>query len=420
VSQTPSGSSSYFTFSLRYAFRNLGRNRRRTLLTISAVLFSTAFAIIANRYGRAIFQLWEDGAADTGTAHAQAHANGYWQKQEGISVDLTLADGNELERAVRADSFVDGSVRRLKLEGIISAESESMYFLGIGVEPEGERVVSPRLFTKNDEGAWVSDQVPDGIVVGKGLAESLSLKLGDTVTLISQTVQGSANGIDGRIVGIVDAGIPSFSKRVVYTPLALLQKLIRMPARYTELAVRLKPGVDVETWVKVKQGLAEKSGIELRGWWEVEPIIRRIGTIWDSVVLVMTLLLFVSTALSVLNIIFMMVAERTVEIGTLMAIGARQGDVRLLVSLEALMIGLSGGGLGCALGNLAVALMDHFGVPFDSPFGTDKLIIHPKMSLVVTACVFVVGIVLCYVSAIGPSRKAASVEPVRAFRGQIT
>lgn len=411
---------SYFRFCLRYAFRNLGRNRRRTLLTISAVLFSTSVAIIANRYSRAIFQLWEDGAADTGTAHAQVHANGYWQKQEGIQVSLTLPQDNQLEQAIRADSLVDSSVRRLKLEGMISTGKESMYFLGIGVEPLNEMAVSPRLFTKNDEGDFVSDAAVDGIVVGKGLAESLKLKIGDTVTLVSQTVQGSVNGIDGHIVGIVDAGIPSFSKRVVYTNIALLQRLIRMPDRYTELAIRLKRDVDVESWVAAKDSLAVKTGAELRGWWDIEPIIRRIGRIWDSVVLAITLLLFASTALSVLNIIFMMVAERTVEIGTLMAIGAQPGDVRLLVSLEAFMIGLCGGGLGVIGGNIVVFVMDRLGVPFDSPFGADQLIIHPKMSLFVSALVFVIGLVLCYVSAIAPSRKASHVEPVRAFRGQIT
>lgn len=411
---------SYFMFALRYAFRNLGRNRRRSLLTISAVLFSVSVAILANRYGKAIFRLWEDGAADTGTAHAQAHAVGYWQKQEGIQVGLTLAAGNELETAVRSDSFVEASVRRLELEGIIVGEKESMYFIGIGVEPAGEMAVSPRLFTKNDEGRFVSDAEPDGIVVGKGLAESLNLKMGDVVTLISQTVQGSVNGIDGRIVGIVDAGIPSFSKRVVYTHISLLQKLIRMPDRYTELAVRLKANTDAETWVDVKSHIADRTGAELRGWWDIEPLIRRVGTIWDSVVLVITFLLFLSTALSVLNIIFMMVAERTVEIGTLMAIGARPGDVRLLVSLEALLIGLFGGGIGVVVGNAVVFAMDRLGVPFDSPFGIDKLIIHPKVSLAVSAVVFLIGIVLCIVSSIAPARKAATVEPVRAFRGQIT
>lgn len=410
----------YLIFATRYAFRNLWRNSRRTALTLSTVLFSVAVAIIANRYSTAVMKLWQDGAADTGTAHVQIHAQGYWQKQEGVQLDLTLPYGNEAEKMVRSDSFVEASVRRLELEGIISTGDESIYFVGKGVEPAGEMAVSPRLFTKNDEGRFVNDDEKNGVVVGTGLAESLNLKIGDEATLITQTVQGSVNGIDVKVIGIVDAAIPSFSKRVVYAHIELLQRLIRMPDRYTELAVRLKPDVDVERWVRAKKFVDDKASAEMRGWWEIEPVIKNVERIWDSVVVMITFLLFLSTALSVLNIIFMMVAERTIEIGTLMAIGARAGDVRFMFSLEAALIGLLGGTLGVIGGNVVVYLMDYFGVPFQSPFGAGELIIHPHIHAGFTALIFVIAVVICCVSAIAPARKASAVEPVKAFRGQIT
>jgi len=103
-----------------------------------------------------------------------------------------------------------------------------------------------------------------------------------------------------------------------------------------------------------------------------------------------------------------------------MAIGAKAQDVRTMFSLEAALIGAIGGAGGVILGNLVVYAMDVFGVPFESPFGSGELIIHPKVHLGVTAVIFVVGIVICVVSAISPARKASRVEPVRAFRGQIT
>lgn len=383
------------------------------------VLFSVSVAIIANRYSSAIMKLWQDAAADTGSAHVQLHAKGFWAQPEGINRDLTIEQDTPYEKSIREDPAVEASVRRLRLEGIISTGDESLYFLGIGVEPKGEMAVSPRLFTQNDQGEFVGDSVT-GVTVGRGMAESMKLKMGDEVTLITKTVDGSVNGIDAKVVGIVDAAIPSFSQRVVYTDVALLQKLIRMPGRYTELAVRLKKGVDAETWVAARQAAADRANMDLKGWWDIEPIIRKVGRIWDSVVLVITFLLFVSTALSVSNIIYMMVAERTVEIGTLMAIGARPRDVSLLFSLEAIMIGFFGGIAGMIVGTIAVFIMDLTGVPFDSPFGSDQLIVHPKMSIGLALIVFAFGIIICQISALAPSRKASRVEPARAFRGQIT
>lgn len=411
------GDQSYGSFALHYAYRNLGRNRRRTTLTIATVAFAVAVAIVASRYSQAIMKLWEDGAVDTGSAHAQIHAAGYLQRQEGVQLDLTVGEGNDAETAVRADPTVEASVRRLELEGIVSTGEESLYFMGKGVEGAGERAVSPRLFTDNDAGRFINDDDPTGIVVGQGLAESLKLKLGDDVTLITQTVQGSVNGVDAHIVGIVDAAIPSFSKRSLYAPIALLQKLVRMPGRYTSLAVRLKPDQDPTAWVERYKPVVLRSQQEIRGWWAIEPMIKKVGLIWDSVVTVIAALLFLSTAISVLNIIFMMVAERTVEIGTLMAIGARPRDVKVLFALEAALIGLCGGLVGALIGNGAVFMMGLWGLPFKSPFGSGVLVVHPSMSAGVTGLVFVVAVVICYLSALLPARKAAAVEPVRAFRG---
>jgi len=387
------------------------------MLTVS---FSVGVAIVANRYSSAILRLWQDGAADTGAAHVQFHAAGYWQKQEGVNEKLTMAEGNAVEVEVRKDPRVDASSRRLRIEGMITAAEESLYFVGIGVEPENEMMVSPRLFTGNDKGEFVREERVDGITIGVGLAESLSLKIGDEVTLITQTLQGSVNGVDAVVIGIVDAGVPSFSKRSLYANIKLFQKLIRMPGRYTELGVRLDKNVSIEQWVKEARNKSSAHGVEARGWWDIEPIIKNVEKIWDSVVGVIASLLFLSAGLSVLNIIFMLVAERTVEIGTLMAIGARGNDIRGLFALEASLIGVFGGIAGCIGGNLFVLGMDIVGVPFKSPFGSDQLLIHPKVDWMTTLIIFVSGVIICRVASISPARKAAMVEPVRAFRGQIT
>ena len=102
-------------FVFRYAFRNLWRNSRRTILTLLTVIFATSIAIVANRYSAAIMKLWQDGAADTGSAHAQVHAKGYWTKQEGVSEKFTIKENSKFENKVRIDKDVEITVRRLEL-----------------------------------------------------------------------------------------------------------------------------------------------------------------------------------------------------------------------------------------------------------------------------------------------------------------
>ena len=411
---------SFYKFALSYAFRNMRRHGRRTSITIATVTFAVATGIVADRYASSVLTLWVKGATETGTAHAQLHAKGYWGKSEGLTEQLTLEEGSETERFLREHPLVETAVRRLEIEGMISTGEQSRYFVGKGVEPDREMAVSPGLFTKNDEGLWPRDDDPTGITVGKGLAESMKLKLGDEVTLISSTLAGSVNGIDARVVGIVDAPIPSFSRRSIYTPLSLMQRLVRMPGRYTGMAFRVRELTQLEGWVGEVATHIDKTKYDLRGWWEIEPMIRRVGRIFDSVVVLIGGLLFLSAGLSVLSIIFMMVSERTVEIGTLMAIGARPRDVWLLFALESAALGLCGGLLGGALGTVTVALMGAFGLPFQNPFGAGALVLHPSVHWGVSAAFAVAAIFICVIASLGPAQRASRVDPVRAFRGQLT
>jgi putative ABC transport system permease protein len=409
----------FLKFSLSYAFRNMRRHIRRTSITVTTVTFAVAAGIIADRYASSVLTLWVKGATETGTAHAQLHAKGYWEKSEGLDEQLTLLMGSDTESLIRNHSSVETPVRRLEIEGMISTGEQSRYFVGKGVEPDEEMVVSPGLFTKNDEGLWPSNNDPSGITVGKGLADSMKLKIGDEVTLISSTLAGSVNGIDARVVGIVDAPIPSFSRRSIYTPLSLMQRLVRMPGRYTGLAIRLRDVTQLEGWVGELQAKLDRTKFDLRGWWDIEPMIRKVGRIFDSVVVLIGGLLFFSAGLSVLSIIFMMVSERTVEIGTLMAIGARPRDVWFLFALESAVLGLIGGFIGGCLGTLSVALMGLWGLPFQNPFGGGSLVIHPSVHWGVSLTFGLAAVFLCVIASLGPARRASRVDPVRAFRGQL-
>ncbi len=304
---------------------------------------------------------------------------------------------------------------------IISAGPKTIYFLGRGIDPESERKVSPDVFQDGvDQGQFVSNLLPNGIVIGKGLAETLGLKIGDDATLMVNTLNGTVNGVDVKVAGVVNPPLPGLSKRLVYAQVDFVQQSIKLEDRFSQMAIRLKPEAKPEAFVNRHQAAALAAGLDLRGWWQLDPMIKKVEKIWDSVVGVICFLLFISAGISVLNIIFMLVAERTVEIGTLMAIGAKPRDIKFLFASEAILIGSIGGIIGGIVANLALKIMDIIGVPFDSPFSSGVLLVHPQISMLVTGVIVLAGIVICYLSALAPARKAAADEPVIAFRGQIT
>jgi putative ABC transport system permease protein len=411
----------FFKFASLYALRSIGRNRRRTMLTIGTIALSTAVSIVGSCYSTAVLQIWEDGVIDHGAGHAQFHTKGYWAQQETLLIENTFQSDNKIEPSLKNDDRVEAYARRLKFEGVISAGSKSVFFFGRGVDPKVELKVAPDTFNPDaDLGSFISDDQKMGVVIGKGLAETLEIGLGDEASLMVNTLEGSINGVDVKVRGIMDNPIPALSKRLLYMHVASAQKSIWVKDRYTEIAVRLKSNVNAEDWVSANESLAKNGSMDLRGWWKIDPYVRKVQKIWDSVIGVISFLLFVSAGIGVLNIVFMLVAERTVEIGTLMAIGAKPSDIKFLFTLEAAIFGLFGGIIGALIGNITVVLMDIIGITFASPFGSGEFQMHPSISPLVTAIVMLGSIIICYISALVPSRKAASVEPVTAFRGQMT
>ncbi|MDA9951153.1 FtsX-like permease family protein [Oligoflexaceae bacterium] len=432
---------SFSLFAFNYCSSSLWRNRRRSTLTLLTVIFSVTFTIVGRRFGDSMMTLWQVSAEDTGLGHAQIHGKGYWESSEGIELDTTLVEGNAIETALDNDPAVESYTKRLKIEGIISPYSNQdydyddegdptsegtkvIYFIGIGVDPSHEMEVSPQLFVpkynKKDEGTFIQADNPKGVVIGAAMAKTLKLKIGDDASLLAHTAKGSQNAVDVKIIGILDVPLPSFSKRVVYMHKSLAQQLVRLGKRYTELAVRLKDREKAEEWVAGFHSKVDPNVAELRGWWQIDPIIRNVEDIMDTVISVISGLLFLSAGLSLLNMIYVLVAERTVEIGTLMAIGARPRDIRRIFTLEAAMLGLIGGAIGAVVGNIVVVIMNIVGIPFKNPFASGLIHLHPEVSIAVTLFVTLVAIIMCVVSAIAPSHKASKVEPVQAFRGQIT
>lgn len=413
--------SGFLAFAFRYAGRSIMRNKRRAVLTISTVGLSVGVTTFSVRYSEALLSIWENSSIDRGNGHAQIHAPKYYDHPDVLSEEIAMKEGQAVEGDLRADPGVDVVSRRLNFEGVISSGSKTVYFLGKGVVPETERKACPALFKDDgDQGEFVNAGIENGIVIGKGLADTLELKVGDEASLLIHTMSGAVNGVDVKVVGIMNMPIPAMSKRLLMMNIGYAQKFIDLPGKYTELVIRLKPGVDPDQWVPAFAPKVAGHQLDLRGWWVIDPFVRKLKKIWDSIVGVISSLLFISAAIAVLNIVFMMVAERTIEIGTLMAIGAKPRDVRTMFTLEAALIGLLGGAFGSIVSNILLQIMNVMGVRFQSPFGTGIITAHPSVSLVVSLAISGIAILICYVSALAPARKASHVEPVVAFRGQIT
>lgn len=406
-----------------YAIRSLVRHKTRTILTIGTVALSVGVSIVANQYAKAVLKIWEQASIDRGTAHAQFHKSGFFDDPDTLDVRTTFENKDLILKSLGSDPKVEAISPRLLLEGVISARGKTVYFLGRAVDGPSELKVSPKLFAQSGtNGYFVSSDRTERIVLGRGLADSLELKIGDDANLMVSTVHGAVNGIDVVIGGIIDLPIAMLSKRLLYMDLRAAQKAVEMPNRFNEIAIRLKSDVEPRIWTKEKSldPLLIGQNLDLRGWWEIDKIILKAQNLWDAVVQIVSTLLFITAGLSVLNMVLMLISEQTIEIGTLLALGAKERHIYTLVICQATILGLLGALSGSLFANIVLVAMDSIGVPFESPFGGGVFMVHPKMGLMSTLMAFCSGILVAAVASVIPAVKASKLDPVIAFRGQLT
>lgn len=410
----------FLCFALRYGVRSLARHRRRTALVVATVAISTFVTMVGMAYASAVIEIWQQGAINFGLGHAQVHTKSYWDNPDVLRRSHLIAEDDALISNALNSPVVHAYSRRIRFEGMITAGERSAYFLGLAVSPESELQVASKSFIPGvDQGEFLDAGTPDGLVLGKQLAKYLNVTVGDSVSLVVSSLAEGSNAMDMFVRGIANPPLASVSKRLVYINLLQAQTMLAVPQAYTELAIILKDERLLKPWVEGYAPRLSTNGLDVKTWSELDPLIERVERLGKSLIAFMCFLLFVSAGISVANIVYLLVSERMVEIGTLMALGARPRDVRFLFVCEAGVIALFGGSVGLVLSLLAIMIMDAVGIPFESPFHAGAVEIHPEVDMTVAIVVALVATFVCYLAAFLPARLAGRVEPVVAFRGQM-
>jgi putative ABC transport system permease protein len=348
---------------LRLAWRNLWRNPRRTVLTLSAVAFATTILVFMVALQRGGYGAMIESAVSVFTGHLQVQARGY---HDDPRLETSLAGASALEARVAAVPGVRAVAARAEAYALVSSPSRTYGAAIVGVEPRREPALStvPRLVA---DGRFLDSPRAEEAVVGRTLARNLSLSVGDQLTVLGQGRDGALAVASVAVVGIFESGSPDLDRTTVEIPLKTFQDTFAMGDRVNTIVVRAKdpsrvdrlaravaaalanrPDVSVLTWDRLLEGL--KQGIALDaavGWF-----------LYAVLVIVVTF--------SILNTFLMAVLERTREFGVLLALGARAGFLGGVAMAESLLLLLVGLALGLALGVGVSAAAAHYGIAFSS------------------------------------------------------
>lgn len=401
---------------LRLAWRNVWRNRRRSLINVAAMGFGLAAIMLGQSMIRSLQIQLIQKATGSITGHVRVQRS---DVDESKFPDKFMTDPEPAAKILDADPRVEIWGRRIQMTGLVSAPSASVGALICAVEPDRERKLTD-MSTYIKEGAYLETN-GKGIVMGRKIASRLDVRLGEKVVIMAQAADGSMGAEAFRVVGLQVTGSESFDGQIVWVPLKAMQEMLGRPGQANQLAARV---VDIEQAEAVAADVDARlppGNVRAISWKKIDREIIGIQAFQNGILTVVLFIVFAIVALGILNTQLMSLFERVREFGVLMAIGARPRWIVRLILAESLVLGLVGTLLGLALGTSMIAYFGRNGLhlPVGEAFSyflpfPSVIYLVPAWRMHAFACFSVFLITL--LASLPPALRAGRLKPAEALR----
>jgi ABC-type lipoprotein release transport system permease subunit len=403
---------------LKLAARNLGRNRRRTLLSVLGIGIACAMALLFTGLRRSVGEVYARAAAESGAGNVRICPEGWLPKRE---ARLRLANGEEALRIARAFPPVKVAAPRSRAEALLAMGTRVSGVELVGVDPVAEPeayrfvriVVKGRYLRPGDDGA---------IVIGKSLADHLRVDVDDDLVA---TVVGQGGVIESamfRIAGIVTSGSREIDSTTAQVTLADLARVSKIPG-IGEIAVLFK---DQRAFAERQSELAKliPAGDRVLTWAEVAPDLDRHLKQDGAMTQLMSAIITLVVLLGVASAQLTAVLERRKEFAVLAAIGMKPRRLVEQLFLEAGTTGVLGAIAGLVVAAPLLYLLARYGLDITKLYGANTsfegVLVEPRMygdfGIWMVPYALTLALTATFVGAIYPAIFAARTDPASALR----
>jgi ABC-type lipoprotein release transport system permease subunit len=348
-------------YTMRLAWRNLFRNKRRTVIAGIAIGVGLASLIFTDALMQGMKTAMFRSATRPYLGEGQIHRRGFRLTQD---VNLTIADPDGVTSALAKDPEVAAFAPRAVSIGMVTSPENVSSVMVVGVDPAKEA----RLSEVDDhirQGSFFAGGEPRDAVIGRKLAEILDVALGDRIVVtVSQARTGDLAQDLFRVAGIYEFGIREMDAGFVFVRLAKAQEMLGIGDGLHEIALELRSVTQAMAkgnpfWARYSTG-----GNEAASWAVLLPQIEGVmGMVWVSL-LFMAVVLFGIVAFGIINTLFMSLYERMFEFGVLRAVGTRAGGVRRLIVFEAGALAVIASFMGAVLGLVLTLVVAKVGIDY--------------------------------------------------------
>ncbi len=331
---------------LTLAWRNLWRKKRRTLISVSSVLFAVILAISLMSLIEGTREQMIESLISNTTGHLQVQDALYHDEP---SMDHSLEYGEEVKRALEKYSGrIEYTVPRIQGFCLASKEMGSRGVYTMGIVPEKEEKMNG-LVSRLTEGEMFSDD-DNFAVIAEGVASLLELSVGDTIVLIGQGFQGVTAAGKYRVGGIVEFPLPEQNNTMVFLPLKEAQWFFAAPDRLSSLLLMTEnENTAAETALKLMNELDEE-WYAVKTWEELMPDAVAALEARDAQVKIFAWVLYIVAGFGIFGTIITMIHERLREFGILLSIGLKRAQLSVICMLETIFMSFLGVIGGIAIG----------------------------------------------------------------------
>ena len=401
---------------LKMAFRDLGRNRRRSFFSALAVgaglaLLILMASVIKGEMGSAI-----ESAIKLQSGHIQIRAVTYDENKSSLKwVDL-IENPDQIAGQIGALNQVKAVTPRLYASGFLSSGTQSASARITGIDP-----LSPASDPYREgvvSGNFISPDDREAVLIGKPMADKLNLKVGDNVSLSLNTSDGNVQDQTFTVKGIYSTNTYGFDSATVFLPLVKAQAITQTENHASTIFILLK---DTALTDSVLPALHVSSNLEIKTWKDLNALFVDYEAMAQSYISIFYLIILAISASVIINTLIMSVYERTREIGILSAIGMRGNRIMMLFLAESSMLAVGGVIMGLIIGVLATLYFNVNGFYIGNMGLSGILItdtIYAKLTMDNLINLTIMTFVVTLLSGLYPAVMASRMQPVAALRAE--
>ncbi len=400
---------------IKISWRNIWRNKLRSLVVIFSIVFGLlgGIIIIAMSYG--LNEERMNNAVDTYLSHIQIHNNLF---SEDYNIKHTINNLDAIEKAINQDERVVSYSKRIVLNGMLSNSNGSYGIQVKGIDPDEEIKVT-NTYEKIIDGEYFRSKRDNTILVGKKLADKLNLKLKSKVVITFQDENYELTSLLYRVEGIFRSGNSRYDEMNVFVKNKSITKNLPGFNGYHEMPILLS---DIELRGEVKKDLIPLSSDNIvEGWDDISKELAYANEMLSAVLYIFMMIILSGLSFGVINTMLMAILERRKEIGMLMSIGMNRYKIFMMISFETIFLSLIALPFGLITSYLIVEYYSVVGIDLSvveaglENFGVGTRLyfkVPNEEYFYVSLMVFVISIF----SSIFPSIRALKINPVEATK----